>query len=355
MAHEKISEEFIEVVRSSYLRQMVESDLVFYADVARNALKYMARNTIPITPLHFEVYFIIFSYILKNKLSVTDEWVKSHADEIYQKLSREKGIIFDSLVSMKNISESSLREIRKDMSEIMSAMDSYQVTLRRTKDDIMRRFTEDVGFTPIIELKETLSEILNYGGEIREKVSKTLDKLDELKKKFEELHNKALIDPLTGIYNRGAIIGILENVVNRKEKACIAMSDVNSFKTINDTYGHATGDEVLKTYGRTFIGLSKEYDFNVGRYGGDEFLFIMPGRDLEGCYKVVKSVKLQCEEEVNGFLKSKGYTIISTISFGVTEIKETDTVNSAISRADYLLYKAKAIDGEKIATDDILT
>ena len=352
---ERIPDEYIDSIRASYLRQLNEKDSLFYTDVARNALKFMARKTIPITPFHFETYFIVFSYAMKNGINPTDEWVSAEAERVLSKITEENGAALKAFLSVKELSDRAFSELTKDMNEIMNTMDNYQSSIKKTKSSIEENLVDSVGVAPIMELEKTLSEILAYGGEVRDKVSKTLSKLEELKNQFEELHNKALIDPLTGIYNRGAIINILENVISRKEKACVAMGDLNNFKKINDTYGHSTGDLVLKTYGEKFKELSEKYNFRVGRYGGDEFLFVILDKDIDEGFKIIRIVKNAGEDAVNKLLKEKQIKLGSSISFGITALRPTDTVNSAISRADYLLYRAKSSEGEKIATEDFLT
>ena len=352
---EKIPDEYIDSIRASYLRQLNERDLLFYTDVARNALKYMARKTIPITPFHFETYFIVFSYAMKNGIEPTDEWVSAEAERILSKITEENGAALKAVLSAKELSDRAFTELREEMSEIVDTMDNYQSSIRKTKCSLEESLVESVGAAPIMELEKTLSEILVYGGEVKDKVSKTLSKLEELKNQFEELHNKALIDPLTGIYNRGAIVSILESVINRGGKACVAMGDLNNFKKINDTYGHSTGDLVLKTYGEKFKELGEKYNFKVGRYGGDEFLMVIMDRDIDEGFKIVKVAKHAGEDAVNELLRERQIKLRSSISFGITALKPTDTVNSVISRADYLLYRAKSSEGEKIATEDFLT
>ena len=111
--------------------------------------------------------------------------------------------------------------------------------------------------------------------------------------------------------------------------------DIDNFKYVNDTFGHQIGDEVLKEISRLLTNSIRETDISV-RWGGEEFLILLPQTDLFGAQAVAEKLRINIRNEV---ITQKQLNI--TASFGVTQMKETDDENLFVSRCDKLLYKAK--------------
>lgn len=160
-------------------------------------------------------------------------------------------------------------------------------------------------------------------------------KLESAYKKLEKL---AVTDKLTGLYNRHKIDEILENqkeFSNRYDNTFgIILLDIDHFKKINDTYGHAFGDIVLKTFAKILKENSRTTDF-VGRWGGEEFLIVIPQANTESLVKIANILK-EIIENYDFFEMKK-----VTASFGVTLYKKNETVDTTLIRVDEALYQAK--------------
>lgn len=177
---------------------------------------------------------------------------------------------------------------------------------------------------------------------------KILERTMEIKKAKEEIEelNKILKyasthDELTTLYNRAAIFDFLENDIKRIKRIETSMSiimfDIDFFKNINDTYGHIVGDEVLKSLSLLIKNHIREIDL-IGRYGGEEFLIILPDTNLD-------EAKIMAERILNlvrcyNFNTSKGI-IKLTISIGIAEYYKNENIDHFIERVDQKLYDAK--------------
>ena len=154
----------------------------------------------------------------------------------------------------------------------------------------------------------------------------------------QELRRLANTDGLTGIYNRSKIEQILTIEVLRsrryKHPLSIILADIDHFKTVNDTFGHNTGDVVLTRIASLMKQHVREVD-TVGRWGGEEFLIVCPETTVEGAKKLAE--KLRKKIEKNHF-KDIG---IKTVSMGVAQIEDDDWDEDMLKRADKNLYKAK--------------
>lgn len=162
----------------------------------------------------------------------------------------------------------------------------------------------------------------------------------ELKKKNEMLRILSTTDELTGVYNRRYVIEMLGEITrNIRNGACeryfLLMIDIDDFKYINDTFGHATGDFVLRSICEC-IKKSAGEDATLARYGGDEFLVIFDSVEIETVKEKGKKIK----EMVSEILKEKNYVV--SFSGGVAVIDKDNTiVDEILTNADNLLYTAK--------------
>jgi diguanylate cyclase (GGDEF)-like protein len=168
-------------------------------------------------------------------------------------------------------------------------------------------------------------------------------------KKLEELTNK---DPLTGAYNRRYFYDISQKLIaisKREHKPLsLAIIDIDNFKNINDTYGHDIGDEVIKALVNSINESIRESDILV-RFGGEEFIILLPNISIEQTSIVMEKVRNNVQQ-----LKLQGSTISFTISGGVSEYIDTDTIDTIVKRADENLYKAKKSGKNKILSSDTI-
>lgn len=165
----------------------------------------------------------------------------------------------------------------------------------------------------------------------------------ELVEARERLRELAMRDALTGVYNRRWILEVLEREQSRARRESvpvgIMMLDLDHFKSVNDTYGHAAGDAVLQEAARRLSASVRPYD-GVGRYGGEEFLVVLPGCDEAAlCSRADAVRQVMC----NSVIEAGDNRLTVTASFGCTVMRPTDRVPAAeaIRHADEALYEAK--------------
>lgn len=160
-------------------------------------------------------------------------------------------------------------------------------------------------------------------------------------RRFHESQTQALTDALTGLYNRRGLFKTGEFEFQRARRInrpfSILMFDIDHFKKINDTYGHGTGDQILRHLAQRCSRSSRATDL-VCRYGGEEFIILLPETNQEAARMIGERLRHSIMNET--FPTDSGILHI-TISIGVTEASKKDTLNSLIERADSALYKAK--------------
>src|SRR6266852_3484022 len=172
-------------------------------------------------------------------------------------------------------------------------------------------------------------------------------KLKEAYKRIEEL---AELDELTGSFNRGCIMRMLDDEIARAHRSklpcSISLIDLDWFKRINDTYGHPTGDEVLRTFAITVFANIRNID-RFGRYGGGEFLLVLPDTRNGVAARLVDRLRaIIADLDWSAF--SPGMRV--TISAGVASLSPDETADTFLARADNALYAAKARGRNRIAS-----
>lgn len=167
-----------------------------------------------------------------------------------------------------------------------------------------------------------------------------------------ELERQATTDSLTGLLNRKSAFEHLEqqfsqNRRHAKPLSCLLI-DVDLFKRINDLHGHLAGDKVLSELASTFKQISRRYDI-LCRYGGEEFLIILPGTQLSTAVKVAEKYLQAASSLVVTFEQQE---IHLTVSIGVTEalLKQPEVQDNFIDRADKALYQAKELGRNRVVT-----
>ena len=166
---------------------------------------------------------------------------------------------------------------------------------------------------------------------------------EALIEKNSELHQLSITDGLTGLFNRKHLMDLFDMEMSRARRYRISFSvliaDIDHFKKINDTHGHLAGDAVLRRIADTLRHVVRECD-HVGRYGGEEFLIILPSSDATGAIKTAQRIREQISQ-VSFY--NDGNEISITISVGVAQCNDgEDSVAAILGRADSALYQAKA-------------
>jgi diguanylate cyclase len=271
-----------------------------------------------------------FETFLKNlsgRLQEVDKYLESNLLEHQQ--SYQNGINLDNAV----------KEGVKDIGNSVASIDNLEDMTRAISDHMdkivahidIHREQEDERYARIESQNQSLSRQLK---EMESEAS-------QLRKQVLESQNKALIDPLTQLPNRLAYDQRMKQEFARWKRynstLLIMVWDIDFFKQVNDTYGHQAGDKVLKVVGNILRQNLRETDF-IARFGGEEFVSLMPETTLGGGFKVADKIRSMVEKLEFHY---RGNNVKVTISCGISLFMENDTPETAFARADNALYQAK--------------
>lgn len=187
-------------------------------------------------------------------------------------------------------------------------------------------------------------EIIGYHGVTRDITAR--------KHMQEVLQQRATTDDLTGVFNRRQFIEVAQSELKRsrrnKHPMASVIFDIDNLKLVNDTYGHATGDQVLVTFSKTCMKNIRETDV-FARFGGDEFVLLLPDTNFNDAYKVVERIR-QALAALS--IDANGDSISITVSSGMACFSENDeSIDTLLGRTDMALYRAKAAGRNCIIVD----
>ena len=236
-------------------------------------------------------------------------------------------------------------DVLKIIQEFSDETKSYNKGVDDYLEHISHKF-EDANIKLIV--RDLISATVNLkesGRKISKKLDETTNEINELKKDLQQVTVESQRDFLTGVFNRKTFEHLVDEQMalskEHKTELCLLMIDIDHFKRFNDRFGHLLGDEVLKTVARTLISVLKGRDV-VARFGGEEFIVILPETPLEGAMKVAETIRSTiATKELKR--KDTGETFGRiTVSMGVARFRpDTDTLPIMIKRADDALYVSK--------------
>lgn len=174
----------------------------------------------------------------------------------------------------------------------------------------------------------------------------------QLSDELTRIHLLSLTDDLTGLPNRRAFMRRLQDEVGRVQRygnpLSLALIDLDGFKAVNDKFGHAAGDEVLRVFSGEILSIFRHHDL-VARYGGEEFAVLLPNTHIEGAMRALRKVQKRAEE--TSFQQGGSTMPLPSFSAGLSLYRPGETPENFIQRADHAMYRAKRLGRNRIESD----
>ena len=232
-----------------------------------------------------------------------------------------------------------LLDFQIDKSEIhASSLNLAQHRLDNiTSDAELRDLVQDLKTSNDAYRRET--------SELQSRLKDSQKQISQLKDRAKQAEKLACLDPLTSIANRRKLDTELTKAVTlsheRETPLCIIISDIDHFKSVNDLFGHRTGDAVLRQYAQLLTSMVRSSDI-VARYGGEEFAIVLPNSPLGNAFEIAERIRTAVQHQT----WTDGETALDlklTASFGIADIRDGETTVDLIARADSKLYEAKRL------------
>jgi len=331
--------------------QIGEAEIAFDAahGTALAAIEEAVRRGIPPEPRAFEV---LFRYVSEPEDPVSKMVEVVFADEEKPALSAIERIYEEHMtlgrqpVRVLRIGErldSELQDIAELVAERVKSDGQFVGQLARARD----------GFSVLSRpstVKQTLRDLVENSERYQARVTRFATDLEAAHREVEDLtrelklvRESAFLDHLTGVPNRRRLDAVLETEISATESRgpmCFVLGDLDHFKKLNDKYGHAVGDSVLKQFAKILRQNVKGKD-TPARWGGEEFALVLPATNLMGARHITERIRQQLAGRDFVITGTREPIGIVTASFGLTQLRVGETAADLVGRADKLLYEAK--------------
>jgi diguanylate cyclase (GGDEF)-like protein len=242
-------------------------------------------------------------------------------------------------------------ERRGDHRSALASFKEFQRVRQAVADSAMAVRVRGLMLQFDVEQARQQEEIYRLRNVELAKANEELRRLQErLEEKNRELHRITIEDSLTGLRNRRYVADQLPQEIKRAKRhgrpLCVAMCDIDHFKSVNDDYSHAFGDDVLRRIAKVFLSTARESD-TVSRYGGEEFLVILPDTDLAGAEVLAERIRAAVSELVFGEV-APGLRV--SMSIGIAQLTPGRDERELLAEADARLYEAKRSGRDRIVT-----
>ncbi|MBA7483115.1 MAG: GGDEF domain-containing protein [Bradyrhizobium icense] len=318
-----------------------------FAEIALGQIKSLRQTAIP---RNYEIWYVYatgynaaLNKIINETLARNGKLTESDLEQIYDTyLSQLKASERIDKVGVRVIGE--IDDVMKLITEALGMSSNYGSTLDGANQKLASVQTKEQ-LKPIVELLvKSTREMRQTNKVLEDRLTLSKSEIHELQHSLEAIRAESLTDPLTGLGNRKYFDRSIEIAVQGSlesgEPLSLLMFDIDHFKSFNDSYGHLTGDQVLRLVGLSLKQTIKGQDITA-RYGGEEFAVVLPNTGLRQALTVADHIRRAVMAKE---LKKKSTGEILgrvTISVGVSMLKAGDDTDSLIERADACLYAAK--------------
>jgi diguanylate cyclase len=327
---------------------------------ANSALDLLKRGMIPPYPQFYELLYTYATGVNPNLNarinSIFREGGQPRTD-LAERLYNEFLKTQDASERISNVSERMSARIEAVHEAIDSAMmtaDTYSGSLATASAELEGTMSLDAMREMARRMLGETRRMQQANDQLENKLEASRDDIAALQRDLDEVRRESLLDPLTKIYNRKhfdeGLLKAFNEASETGEPLSLMLIDIDHFKRFNDTWGHQTGDQVLRLVAMTLKSNIKGKDI-AARYGGEEFAAVLPSTDLEGAIIVADNIRkaVQAKDLLKRSTNEKLGRI--TASFGVAICHPDDSPASLIERADKCLYAAKAAGRNRVVSE----
>jgi len=288
-----------------------------------------------------------------------DQRVIAQAEHYLEEITQRQEIIGHSLSEAKVTLKQMVTSLITNIEELTDTTGEYHNKLEQYSEKISS--TDDIKELNqlLVLIMEETSQMqkstLNYRNEFltaRAEVSLAQNKINQLETELLEMGEKVHEDHLTGILNRRGLDNAFERETSRSMRhqipVCYALLDIDNFKMLNDTHGHKVGDDALVYLVESIKDTTRPEDV-VSRYGGEEFVILLPNTTLEEAVHILSRIRRNLTKK---FFLHENKRLLITFSAGIAQLQPGESQESIFKRADEALYRAKRGGKNQILTSE---
>ena len=323
-----------------------EQDRNASGEILRLLIQKMAAHPAAFNPLNYTVWYEFTTGInpsLTGELSKLLDSGEKLDDKAIEKLY------------LKHISDSNIDEQRESIQQLLGEIAGFTAeadkqanqfgnSLQTYGDTLKQNMDASKLDALISNMAGDTSKMRGSIQNLQSELAASKDQVEKLHKELQSARGEALIDPLTGIFNRRGFEGVAKQTFDDQSALAkgvsLLMVDIDHFKKVNDTYGHLFGDKIIRVIAETLKSKIRGHD-SVARLGGEEFAVLLTETDAEGARAVAENLRQSIEKGKIKRLDTQDQISGITISIGVSTYAKGKSVVDMLDQADKALYVSK--------------
>ncbi|MPZ38102.1 MAG: diguanylate cyclase [Rhizobiales bacterium] len=318
-----------------------------FAEIALGQIKALRQ---PASPRHFEIWYTyatgynpLLNQTINETLSRNGTLGEADVDRIYETyISPSRFTDRIDCVGSKVMDE--IEQVMAMIGTAAGTASSYTENLTNVSQKLGADADDPTVRTIVESLVQATAEMQQNNQTLEARLSASKQEIDQLQEHLDAVRTESLIDPLTTLANRksfdDALLRAIAEARASNERLSLLLMDVDHFKKFNDTFGHLTGDQVLRLVALSIKQNVKGQDI-AARYGGEEFAIVMPHTALSSAIIVADHIRRSVTAKELMKRSTGEHLGRVTISVGVAALRADDTPQALIERADACLYAAK--------------
>lgn len=311
-------------------------------------LPFLAKHNIPASPLNYQIGYEFVSgnnTALKSALvSLLKDSEKISDKDLFKLYKKYIAQDYKSLETIRQELQNIIGNIQSEHSNSSSELCGYIGSLNKFVEILDGDGEKSQLSTETQKMVENTRSTEQHQRKFETQMSSMMEEIETLRGQLEQVREESMTDALTGLANRKAFDQMLEQAIQdngeQESPFCLIIGDIDHFKMFNDTYGHLVGDKVLRYVGKTIKACVKGKDM-AARFGGEEFVLVLPDTDIKGGEIVAEQVRNAISKSnLTDHKNNQEYGKI-TISLGIGQYQAGEQPNQLLERTDKALYQAK--------------
>jgi diguanylate cyclase len=252
-------------------------------------------------------------------------------------------------------------QIARDLAQVLeflkaaeSKSDNYGRTLETAATDLNRGLAPDQIGHIVSGLAAATLDMANHNQHLNEQLQRSTSEIDTLRSSLESVRLESLTDSLTGLANRRMFDETLrmriEEARAQRTELCLVLCDIDHFKRFNDTWGHHTGDQILRFLASAMQAHARP-DYLVARHGGEEFAMLLPRVGQRAATQIAEALRTAIQAKRLRRRSTNEDLGQVTVSMGIARLQPGDTTQGFVERADACLYASKRNGRNQVTTD----
>jgi diguanylate cyclase len=316
-------------------------------DWARKAIDAMEQNRVWPTAMNFELWM---NYVAAKDSEVAAEigsilksgqpFTEHVGEQIAEKHLPSAKLSGEILSAGKNLTEE-LQNVSRALESARESSEAYGQQLASASKSLEHDEDAEAVRAMVETLSAATARVRDENKTLEAQLADTNDELGRLKEHLEQVRREAMTDGLTQLANRKAFDETLARAVAAEGPLCLAIVDIDHFKNFNDTWGHQTGDQVIRYVASVLARVAQSEARFSARYGGEEFAVIFPGEMRDAAMSAIEGAREEISSRILKRRSTNEELGAITISTGIAEQQPGETMAALIERADGALYASK--------------